>query len=95
MATLNTRRIIRGKGTDRQGSTNSRSLRNTNIFPLGTRIPSMGPGEVEDWSPVTNSNVCFPLSLSAVIVLTRDRQDQDKDMLKYPYPPPRTLAYAI
>ncbi|KAG7093745.1 hypothetical protein E1B28_007396 [Marasmius oreades] len=43
MATLNTRRIIRGKGTDRQGTSN-----HTNIFPLGTRAPSMGP-QAEEW----------------------------------------------
>lgn len=49
MATLNTRRVVRGKGTDRQGSTN----RNTNMFPLGTRIPSMGPLEMDDWSPTS------------------------------------------
>ncbi|KAF8994484.1 hypothetical protein BDQ17DRAFT_1366867 [Cyathus striatus] len=37
MATLNTRRQVRGRGTDRQGDTN-----NTNLFHLGTRMPSVG-----------------------------------------------------
>lgn len=52
MATLNTRRVVRGRGTDRQGST-GRTNNNTNLFPLGTRIPSMAPGEMDDWSPIS------------------------------------------
>ncbi|KAG6856358.1 hypothetical protein H0H87_005345 [Tephrocybe sp. NHM501043] len=47
MATLNSRRTIRGRGTDRQGGTTSRATskpdNNTNLFHLGTRMPSMGP----------------------------------------------------
>ncbi|KAG7085326.1 hypothetical protein E1B28_002893 [Marasmius oreades] len=39
MATLNTRRIVRGKGTDRQVTSN-----NTNLFHLGTRVSAVvGP----------------------------------------------------
>jgi hypothetical protein len=49
LATLNTRRIIRnGRGTDRQGATTN----NTNIFHLGTRLPSMGPAELGLWDKV-------------------------------------------
>ncbi|KAG7445532.1 uncharacterized protein BT62DRAFT_1006510 [Guyanagaster necrorhizus] len=51
MATLNTRRIVRGKGTDKQGTTTN----NTNLFHLGTRMPSMGHIDVDQWdnSPVS------------------------------------------
>ncbi|KAK0202186.1 hypothetical protein DFS33DRAFT_1059382 [Desarmillaria ectypa] len=51
MATLNTRRIVRGKGTDKQGTTSN----NTNMFHLGTRMPSMAPIDVDQWdnSPVS------------------------------------------
>ncbi|KAJ3793839.1 hypothetical protein GGU11DRAFT_759634 [Lentinula aff. detonsa] len=45
MATLNTRRVIRGKGTDRQNTT----ANHTNIFHLGTRVPSMGPSDMAGW----------------------------------------------
>ncbi|KAF5390074.1 hypothetical protein D9757_003750 [Collybiopsis confluens] len=45
LATLNTRRVIRGRGTDRQG-TNSN---HTNMFHLGTRAPSMGPTDMDGW----------------------------------------------
>ena len=34
---LNTRQIIRGRGTDNEVSTN-----NTNTFHLGTRVPTVG-----------------------------------------------------
>lgn len=37
MATLNTRRMVRGRGTDNQGATSN----NTNLFHLGTRVPSL------------------------------------------------------
>ncbi|KAF9258572.1 hypothetical protein L218DRAFT_1080363 [Marasmius fiardii PR-910] len=55
MATLNTRRVVRGKGTDRQGTSN-----HTNIFHLGTRVPTMGPNDndLEGWESaytLTNS----------------------------------------
>ncbi|KAH6912969.1 hypothetical protein BKA70DRAFT_1531675 [Coprinopsis sp. MPI-PUGE-AT-0042] len=57
MATLNTRRIVKGsrKGTDDQGATTN----NTNLFHLGTaRLPSMAlPGDFGQWDPV------FPRSL--------------------------------
>ncbi|KAK0457411.1 uncharacterized protein EV420DRAFT_1643753 [Desarmillaria tabescens] len=51
MATLNTRRIVRGKGTDKQGTTSN----NTNMFHLGTRMPSMAPIDAGQWdnSPVS------------------------------------------
>jgi hypothetical protein len=54
MATLNTRRIVRGKGTDKQGTTSN----NTNMFHLGTRMPSMAPIDVDQWdnSPVSPSS---------------------------------------
>lgn len=45
MATLNTRRIVRGRGTDRQQPTISQNIDNpinTNTFYLGTRVPSVG-----------------------------------------------------
>ncbi|CAA7265487.1 unnamed protein product [Cyclocybe aegerita] len=48
MATLNTRRSIRGRGTDKQGVTTN----NTNMFHLGTRMPSMGPNDLEEWDKV-------------------------------------------
>ncbi|KAG6872241.1 hypothetical protein C0995_011663 [Termitomyces sp. Mi166 len=51
MATLNTRRTVRGRGTDRQGGTTGRQdNNNTNLFPLGTRVPSLGPMDIEGWS---------------------------------------------
>ncbi|KAG6811391.1 hypothetical protein H0H92_007635 [Tricholoma furcatifolium] len=58
MATLNTRRTVRGRGTDRQGGTtgytnksngNAKPDNNTNLFHLGTRVPSMGPVDFEPW----------------------------------------------
>ncbi|KAF8158031.1 hypothetical protein B0H34DRAFT_707237 [Crassisporium funariophilum] len=48
MATLNTRRAIRGRGTDHQGVTSN----NTNMFHLGTRMPSMGPNDLNQWDKV-------------------------------------------
>lgn len=56
MATLNTRRIIRGsgKGTDEQGVTTN----NTNMFHLGTRLPSMAlPADFGRWDPVLPRSV--------------------------------------
>ncbi|KAF7346807.1 hypothetical protein MSAN_01819600 [Mycena sanguinolenta] len=59
LATLNTRRVIRGRGTDHEGEASSRrpggttgatrSQREveTNIFALGTRMPSMYVGDEE------------------------------------------------
>ncbi|KAJ8085157.1 hypothetical protein PM082_003941 [Marasmius tenuissimus] len=44
MATLNTRRVVRGKGTDKQGTSN-----NTNMFHLGTRQPSIVANELDMW----------------------------------------------
>ncbi|KAJ3879361.1 hypothetical protein F5051DRAFT_427412 [Lentinula edodes] len=44
MATLNTRRVVRGRGTDKQNTTNR-----TNMFHLGTRVPSMGPTDMDGW----------------------------------------------
>jgi len=48
LATLNTRRSIRGRGTDNQGRTSN----NTNMFHLGTRMPSMGPSDLQYWDKV-------------------------------------------
>ncbi|PPQ85170.1 hypothetical protein CVT25_004177 [Psilocybe cyanescens] len=48
MATLNTRRTVRGRGTDKQGDTSN----HTNMFALGTRMPSMGPSDLENWDKV-------------------------------------------
>ncbi|KJA16957.1 hypothetical protein HYPSUDRAFT_46878 [Hypholoma sublateritium FD-334 SS-4] len=48
MATLNSRRNISGRGTDRQGNTTN----HTNLFHLGTRMPSMGPSDLERWDKV-------------------------------------------
>ena len=45
---LNTRRAVRGRGTDRQGNTSN----NTNMFHLGTRLPSLGPSDLEHWDKV-------------------------------------------
>ncbi|KIY65256.1 hypothetical protein CYLTODRAFT_68340 [Cylindrobasidium torrendii FP15055 ss-10] len=42
MATLNTRRIVRGQGTDKQGTTTN----HTNMFHLGTRMPSIA---MDNW----------------------------------------------
>lgn len=42
---LNTRRELRGRGTEEQGNTTN----NTNMFHLGTRIPSMGPNDLEGY----------------------------------------------
>jgi len=49
MATLNTRRAVRGRGTDQQGGT---TTNHTNMFHLGTRMPSMGPRDLEEWDKV-------------------------------------------
>ncbi|PFH51226.1 hypothetical protein AMATHDRAFT_191716 [Amanita thiersii Skay4041] len=45
LATLNTRRTVRGQGTDREATTN-----NTNMFHLGTRVPTVGRIDVETWN---------------------------------------------
>ncbi|KAJ3844055.1 hypothetical protein F5878DRAFT_637615 [Lentinula raphanica] len=45
MATLNTRRVIRGRGTDKQNTTTN----HTNMFHLGTRVPSLGPSDMTGW----------------------------------------------
>jgi len=39
MATLNTRRTVSGRGTDERAA----ETNHTNMFALGTRVPSMGP----------------------------------------------------
>ncbi|KAJ2913365.1 hypothetical protein MD484_g7047, partial [Candolleomyces efflorescens] len=49
MATLNTRRTIRGRGTDAQGGA---TTNNTNMFHLGTRLPSMAPTDLDRWDVV-------------------------------------------
>ncbi|KAJ8093342.1 hypothetical protein PM082_020199 [Marasmius tenuissimus] len=49
MATLNTRRVVRGKGTDKQGTSNPTGGNNTNMFHLGTRMPSLGPNDMDGW----------------------------------------------
>jgi hypothetical protein len=48
---LNTRRRIGGQGTEQQGNTTN----NTNMFHLGTRLPSMGQNEFDGWEKVTPS----------------------------------------
>jgi len=48
MATLNTRRSVRGRGTEKEGATTN----NTNMFHLGTRMPSMGPEDLGRWDKV-------------------------------------------
>lgn len=50
MATLNTRRTIRGRGTDAQGG--ATATNNTNMFHLGTRVPSMAPTDLNRWDVV-------------------------------------------
>lgn len=50
MATLNTRRQIRGRGTDAQGG--ATATNNTNMFHLGTRVPSMAPTDLHKWDLV-------------------------------------------
>ncbi|KAJ3763324.1 hypothetical protein EV360DRAFT_78485 [Lentinula raphanica] len=42
---LNTRRVIRGRGTDKQNTTTN----HTNMFHLGTRVPSLGPSDMAGW----------------------------------------------
>ncbi|KAK0187650.1 hypothetical protein F5146DRAFT_1141111 [Armillaria mellea] len=72
---LNTRRIVRGKGTDKQGTTSN----NTNMFHLGTRMPSMAPIDVDQWdnSPVSPSS-----------------KDPDNELpfSSYHYPPKATFS---
>ncbi|KAF9451820.1 hypothetical protein P691DRAFT_806472 [Macrolepiota fuliginosa MF-IS2] len=51
MATLNTRRQVRGRGTEQQGDTTN----HTNMFHLGTRVPSMGPSDLDQWDKVMPS----------------------------------------
>lgn len=46
---FNTRRQVRGRGTEEQGNVTN----NTNMFHLGTRIPSMGPNNLEGWDEIT------------------------------------------
>lgn len=43
---LNTRRQVRGRGTEQEGAT---ATNNTNMFHLGTRVPSMGPYDTDQW----------------------------------------------
>jgi len=65
MATLNTRRTIRGRGTDRQGNTSSKQ--DTNMFHSGTRLPNMGPHDIGGWdSPKSGyADRDFPLNTFA------------------------------
>ncbi|GLB38741.1 hypothetical protein LshimejAT787_0506060 [Lyophyllum shimeji] len=68
MATLNTRRTIRGRGTDRQGNTSGKQDNNTNMFHLGTRLPSTGPTELGGWDSQKSgymSDQDFPLNTFA------------------------------
>ncbi|KAF8074064.1 hypothetical protein FPV67DRAFT_1666784 [Lyophyllum atratum] len=70
MATLNTRRIMGGRGTDRQGGTTGRQDNNTNMFHSGTRlqVPSMGPNELGGWDSQKSgyaSDQDFPLNTFA------------------------------
>jgi len=50
MATLNTRRQVHGRGTEQQGGN---TTNHTNMFHLGTRMPSMGPSDFDQWDKVT------------------------------------------
>jgi len=67
---LNTRRVVRGKGTDRQGNTASNN--NTNMFHLGTRIPSLGPREMDGWETAytasSAANVSSFLNISFLLI---------------------------
>lgn len=58
---LNTRRTVRGRGTDKQGGT---TTNNTNMFHLGTRMPSMGPSDLERWDKVRSDLVTVGSPLS-------------------------------
>ncbi|KXN83367.1 hypothetical protein AN958_01504 [Leucoagaricus sp. SymC.cos] len=49
MATLNTRRQVRGRGTEQEDNTTN----HTNMFHLGTRMPSMGPNDIDGWDKFT------------------------------------------
>jgi hypothetical protein len=53
---VNTRRMVRGRGTDNQGATSN----NTNLFHLGTRVRSMPPGPTESAGQYTGK-VCCPV----------------------------------
>ncbi|KAF9258933.1 hypothetical protein L218DRAFT_706435 [Marasmius fiardii PR-910] len=57
MATLNTRRVVRGKGTDRQEIS-----KHTNLFHLGTRAPSMAPIDWQEFSSPSSSVLLTTLS---------------------------------
>ncbi|KAK7444010.1 hypothetical protein VKT23_015406 [Stygiomarasmius scandens] len=78
MATLNMRRVVRGKGTDRQGNTASNN--NTNIFHLVTRVPSFGPREMEGWETAYTPflNFSFP-TYRPVLAFAEGRITQDHD----------------
>jgi len=56
---LNTRRAVRGRGTDRQGNTSN----HTNMFHLGTRLPSLGPSDLEHWDKVILRGL-FPMKVA-------------------------------
>jgi hypothetical protein len=62
---LNTRRTIRGRGTDAQGGA---TTNNTNMFHLGTRLPSMAPTDLDRW------DVVYP---PALMKTQDDHQTQD------------------
>ncbi|KAJ6542185.1 hypothetical protein DFH09DRAFT_46786 [Mycena vulgaris] len=63
LATLNTRRVVRGRGTDhekdatsasasaRRATTREQQEVETNMFHLGTRMPTLHEGEPEEYAP--------------------------------------------
>ncbi|KAH8829429.1 hypothetical protein DL96DRAFT_1598072 [Flagelloscypha sp. PMI_526] len=59
LATLNTRRVIRGRGTDRNASNTAGGSRDhgrhSNMFALGTRAPSMTGADIENWQSPSSS----------------------------------------
>jgi len=86
MATLNTRRIVRGRGTDKQGEPTATN--HTNMFHLGTRVPSMRPSDAEQWDMV------YPIS-SFVAQPREDKgitfDDTPRHLQPYPFAGPRAV----
>ncbi|KAJ3907628.1 hypothetical protein F5879DRAFT_1008214 [Lentinula edodes] len=63
---LNTRRVVRGRGTDKQNTTTNR----TNMFHLGTRVPSMGPTDMDGWETAyTTTSATHILKTSPLLFL--------------------------
>ncbi|KAJ6471079.1 hypothetical protein C8R47DRAFT_1147803 [Mycena vitilis] len=66
LATLNTRRVVRGRGTDHEQATSSRrpttrsAQQETNMFALGTRMPSIHEPEPEVYRPDFDLKPDFP-----------------------------------